>query len=307
MNTVVAIADNPSDLLSSDAFGTGALVRFETSTDLNSWSEIATAAIVAGTYRYEVHHLAGTSASYYRTRYSKASPSVSADYSAYSPVFLAAGGYNGSLNYTTSDAITLRMVADGAAPSSQQSTNLDEIATWVNDSLEQYCQRPIGPSGTTARTYDGDGTTELWIPEGLSGISTLKVKNATGGTLATLGATEYVLRPASHKRPTGWPAFYIKLTDLATTVASFTWGYDTVEVTPDSSGFGWPRIPVELQHLATTWGVRLFQNRQGGEAGQTGSADFGASAYIVLTDADYEILNRYRFAVAPTYLGGGNW
>lgn len=210
-----------------------------------------------------------------------------------------------ALAYTSGTAIATRIIADGATVSSASTAILSNIALGVNDALESYCNRPIGPGGTAARTYDGDDSDELWIPEGLSGISQLRIRSATGGTWSALGSSEYVLRPHSHRRPPGWPAFYIKLTDLATTYSAFTWGYDTVEVTPDSSGFGWASIPLELSELALRWGVLLWQARQSGEAGQVGSADFGQATLRVLTDEDYEVLNRYRFAVSPTYVGGG--
>jgi hypothetical protein len=153
------------------------------------------------------------------------------------------------------------------------------------------------------RTNDGDGTDQLWIPEGLSAITTLRIRSQTGGTWSTMGTTEYVLRPASHKRPTGWPATLIQLTDIATTYCLFTPGYDTVEVTPDSNGFGWPAIPTELTYLALIWGVRLYTDQGGG--GKAGADDFSAVAYQKLTDEDYEVLDRYRMTVAQTYLGGG--
>lgn len=212
-----------------------------------------------------------------------------------------------ALSYTSGTAISAYMVSDGQTLTSGGSATCVTIASAVNERLESYVQRPIGPAGTAARTYDGDGSDELWIPEGVNAITQLRISSGTGGTWSTMGSTEYVLRPASHKRPTGWPAFYIKLTDAATTYLTFTAGFDTVEVTPGTATtdqFGWPAIPTELTNLATIWGVRLYQNRQGGEAGQTGSNDFGASVFAVLTDDDWEVLNRYRFTVAPTYVGG---
>jgi hypothetical protein len=208
-------------------------------------------------------------------------------------------------SYTSGTAIATRMASDGQTLPTGGSAICTSIASEVNERLESYVGRPIGPAGTAIRTYDGDGTTEMWIPEGLTGITTLRIRDATNGTWFTMLTGEYVVRPQSHSRPTGWPAFYIKLTDVATTQTRFAAGYDTVEVTPDSSGFGWAAIPTELSSLATIWGVRLYQNRQGGEAGQIGSNEFGASVFAVLTDDDWEVLNRYRFAVTPTYIGGG--
>lgn len=206
-----------------------------------------------------------------------------------------------ALSYTSGTAILTYMAADGQSITGAGSTAIcATIASVVNDRLEQYVQRPIGPGGTAARTYDGDGTDELWIPEGINGITTLVIYDATGGTAYTMGSTEYALRPHSHQRPTGWPAFLIKLTDLATTQTSFTWGYDTVSVTPDSTGWGWTSIPVELTNLADRWGVKMYQDRA--QTGGGGEGDFNAVAYSYLTPEDKVILNRYRMTVAQTYV-----
>lgn len=76
---------NPDELLV--LYGAAAVIRWEYSADGSSgWAEGGTETIVAATYRYVIEHLTDTSY-YYRTRYSKASPSVAADYSGYGDVF----------------------------------------------------------------------------------------------------------------------------------------------------------------------------------------------------------------------------
>lgn len=204
-----------------------------------------------------------------------------------------------ALLYTSGTAIALRMAQEGVAISSAGSAIYDGIGTAVNEIIEGYIGAPVGPSGTALRTYDGDGTSELHISQGINTITTLRIRDMTGGTWTTIASTEYVVRPHSHERRTGWPAFKVKLTDAATVYTTFTQGYDTVEVTPDSAGFGWAAIPVELSQIGLVLGTRMFQARQSGETLVIGSTDFGTSIARFLPEPEFRaILNRFRDGVA---------
>ena len=212
-----------------------------------------------------------------------------------------------ALAYTSGTAIATRMANDGQAvvTSSAGSAILDAIGTAVNELIEGYIGGPIGPGGTALRTYDGDGTDELRIVQGFTGIQTLRIRDATNGTWSTISSTEYVQRPHDHERQTGWPAFVVKLTDQATTYSTFTRGYDTVEVTPGTAGvWGWAAIPTELSQLGIVLGTRMYQARQSGETLVIGATDFGQSIARFLPEPEYRaILNKYRDALAPPYLG----
>lgn len=208
-----------------------------------------------------------------------------------------------ALAYTSGTALATRMQSDGQTFGG--TAVLSDIASAVNDIVEGYVGAPIGPGGTAARTYDGNGRHELTIHQGLTGIETLRISDGTGGTWSTLDSTEYVLRPHEHERRSGWPAFTIRLTDIATTYSLFTIGYDTVEVTPGTEGvWGWAAIPVELSQLAIVLGTRMYQARQSGETLVIGSTDFGQTIARFLPEPEYRaLLNRYRDAVGQTYVG----
>ena len=207
-----------------------------------------------------------------------------------------------ALSYTSGTALETRMRSDGATFSAAASAILSGIATATNELIEGYIGAPIGSGGTAARTYDGDGRDRLWIRQGIQGITTLGIADETGGTFSTLSASEYVLRPASHDRPTGWPAFWVQLTDKATTYGVFTNGFDTVRITP--TGWGWSAIPAELSMVADIMGTRLFQSRQGGEMLVVGSTDFGNAIVRFLPEPEFRaILDRYRQAVSPWVAG----
>lgn len=202
-----------------------------------------------------------------------------------------------ALAYTSVAAATATMGISDA----NSTAILNTLALAVNEWVESYIGAPVGPGGTAARTYDGDGSDVLLIRQGVQAITTLEIADQTGGTFSTLAATEYVLRPASHDRPgADWPAFRVVLTERATTYGTFTQGYDTVRVTPTAAGFGWAAIPGELSRVATIALVRMFQARQSGEMMVVGSTDFGQAIVRFLPEPEYRfVLDRYRGVISP--------
>lgn len=160
------------------------------------------------------------------------------------------------------------------------------IATAINDLLEDYIGFGVGSGATAVRTYDGDGTDELFIRGGVQGITTLEVASETGGTWSTMGSTEYVLKPYSHERPSGWPGWRIKLTDKATTYGVFTSGYQTVRITP-TGGWDFSATPQLLKRIADIAGLRMFQARKTGEMLVVGSTDFGQAIVRFLPEPEY--------------------
>lgn len=175
------------------------------------------------------------------------------------------------------------------------------VATAVNDMLEDYIGFAAADGGTAARSYDGDGTDELYIRGGIQDIASLAIKDETGGTSSTLASTEYVLKPYSHERPSGWPGWRIKLTDKATTYGIFTAGYETVVVTP-TTGWGFSATPPLLSRIADILGARMFQSRKSGELLVVGSTDFGQAIVRFLPEPEYvAFLDKLRRT-----LGGGS-
>lgn len=170
------------------------------------------------------------------------------------------------------------------------------VATAVNAMIEDYIGFGAGTApGTAARTYDGDGSDRLYVRGGVTGVQTLEVADATGGTFTA--TTAYVLRPAAHERPSGWPAWYVQLTDLAAT--TFTDGYDTVRVTPGTAGnWGFSATPPELSRIADIMGARMFQARQSGDTFVVGSGDFGQALVRFLPEPEYrDVLDHYAYAL----------
>ena len=167
------------------------------------------------------------------------------------------------------------------------------VATAVNAIIEDNIGFAAADGGTAIRSYDGNGGDRLFVRGGLQGVTTLEVADATGGTFTT--TTDYVLKPYAHERPSGWPAWYVQLTDLAS--VTFTSGYQTVRITP-ATGWGFAAIPEELQRIADIMGARMFQSRQTGETFVIGSGEFGQAIVRFLPEPEYrDVLDHYGFTL----------
>jgi len=172
-------------------------------------------------------------------------------------------------------------------------TALSAVATAVNAIIEDNIGFAAADGGTAIRSYDGNGGDRLFVRGGLQGVTTLEVADATGGTFTA--TTDYVLKPYAHERPSGWPAWYVQLTDLAS--VTFTSGYQTVRITP-ATGWGFAAIPEELQRIADIMGTRMFQSRQTGETFVIGSGEFGQAIVRFLPEPEYrDVLDHYGFTL----------
>jgi len=169
------------------------------------------------------------------------------------------------------------------------------VATAVNAMIEDTIGFAAASGGSAARSYDGTGGMHLFVRGGVTGIETLEVADQTGGTYTA--TTDYVLKPYSHERPSGWPAWYVQLTDVADT--TFTAGYQTVRITPGTAGaWGFTAIPEELQRIADIMGVRMFRARQSGETLVVGTTDYGEAIVRFLPEPEYrDILDHYAYTL----------
>lgn len=193
--------------------------------------------------------------------------------------------------YTSVSALKVFMsISDSNADAA-----LTAVATAVNAVIEDYIGFGAGVGGTASQTYDGDGTDRLFVRGGLTGLQTLEIATQTGGDFTAY--TDFVLKPYSHERPTGWPAWYVQLTDLAAT--DFSVGYQTVRLTPGTAGnFGFSATPPDLSRIADVLGTRMFQSRQTGELLIVGSDDFGQAIARFLPEPEYkDILSHYAYTL----------
>lgn len=176
---------------------------------------------------------------------------------------------------------------------------LRDCADQANAWLIAEVGRFFGPSTDTSRTYDVEGyPKELLIAGGVRSITTLKYRTVEAGTLNTITATDYVLRPKAWDLLDGLTYDRIELIDQPASINTFYPGRDMVEVT--SSTFGPATPPNALRRIADTVGWWLYQGRAAGASGMTGSLDMGELVTNrVLTGLDIRTIHLYR-GVGPS-------
>jgi hypothetical protein len=260
MILVKITVENPEELLNTSAYAAGALVRIERSATGGGvgFAEIGTVAIVAGTNLYTYYDQSAAVGSYYRTRYSNAG---STNLSEYGVEFQATTQYRG---YCSIYDVKQRMGIDVSDTGDDEELlqHIDQAAGW----LENRCGWAFLPdpvTGTVAYTFDGYdallGGLILPVPRGVRSITTLKTTTVTGGTLATVPTTEYVLRPSLMHRSPGWPATEVWLSDVGAT--RFYPGLDNIEIT---GAFGWSAVPREIEAVALRLVVSNWRARSAG-------------------------------------------
>lgn len=259
---VILNIDGVSDAMGTAAYGTAAKAIVERGTAVDSgFAAAGTVALVSTTSQYEWWDGSGTTSSWYRFRLFDGS----SGYSAYSDAWRATA----LVAYATLDDLLERI----NMPDESRYNLLSDLLVDISGQLDAECGRQFyripQVSGTTTRTYDGDGSDTLLIPEGIVSITTISVYDQQYGTATALGANDYVLRP-SHPAP-GWPYSRVILTGEGT-YANFTSGFGTVSIT---GVFGWSAVP-ELVHLAVLERAQeAYHQSQTREAGTVGLPEMG--------------------------------
>ena len=275
MNVLKITADNPDELLATSAFGSGALIRVESSTDNVTFSALTTTALVAGQTLYTIYDTTGATGTYYRTRYSN---SGGTNFSGYSDTFQA------NLVFTTYCSLYDVKQRLGITPTDTTDDEnllqfIDQASSWISGTTKrQFLPDPA--SGTTTYTYDGWDAVEdgrcLLIPEGIRSITTLAVATYTGGSTTTIASGDYFLRPTAQTRDPGWPATEVWISDVpssSTTTPFFAPGFANISIT---GTFGWASTPSEIEDIALTLAVSAWRGR--------GSS--GAETYSVGIDGE---------------------
>lgn len=264
--------DDPQNVL--DTFGAGALSRIDRSSDYTpatagsaTWTtDLTTVAVVAGTTEHEYRDQTGVpGTSWYRIRFSKATPSASEDYSGYGPVFQA-GAPGG-------EVITLEVAKTYLGIPATDTDDDPWLPYAVGASNRAIIRRigvDIGPSPDTTRYYDGCDAvrygTRLWIPGGIRAFLTVAV-STDGGTTFTAVSDDVRIGPNAHSRPAGEPGAYIEFKDRAAIAGAWSYfpdGTDNVRITATAfAGFGWDAYPDDLVQAGLAALQRLYADRSG--------------------------------------------
>ncbi len=297
MQQVIINTRDPDDLISG--FGAGALLRIERDVveSMSGASEITAVLLVAGQTQYEYWDPTGTTAHFYRFRYSTASPAVAADYSDYSAVFQ---GNAGPLEYCT-EGLLKEVISIG---DSDDDSLLAVICGRVNQYVESYTKQPIGPIASATYTYDGDNLTRIVAAQptdartngigGLRAVSLLEVAPQTGAAYETIPSTDYFLR--GRHGVTG-PYRWLCLSDhpVTSTHRTFPKGRATVRVTATA---GWVGIPDDLTETALNIAKNAWNARQMG-ASEVIDQDGQPFVTRYVSGRDRETLRRYMLRPVP--------
>ncbi len=248
--------ENPDELLATDGFGAGALIRIESSATGGGlgFSELDTVALVAATTIYTYYDTPGTTSTFYRTRYSNAGDTNRSEYGAE----FQATTWN--TEYCSLYDVKQKLGITDATDDEE----LLQIIGHAAGFIESKTHRPLYPDPVTVYTFDGHAAVEdgrcLRVPRGVVSLSGLKYATQTGGTLVALSASDWVLRPTAMNRQPGYPATEIWVTDTAP-IPYFYPGYDTVEAT---GVFGWPAVPREIEAIALRLVIGAWRGRSSG-------------------------------------------
>lgn len=301
-NILTVAVDGSTELLNAGAYGTGALIRIQSSaTETGTYANLAgvgstpTIALVAGTRIHTGYDPAGTSSTWYRTRFESSDALRLSDWSAVFQVGSKEAGLICSL-----DDVTNRLA--GTASANDRELLLEfirqtgrEFQNWTG---RLFVRDPL--SGTETMTFDALGRAispdrrTFHFPKGLATVTQLRVKDGTDGTFAIVPASDWFLRPVAEARDIGWPATRIEMTDrpsAANTRSTFHAGYGTIEII---GARGFDTVPPDVAGIAENAVIRRWTAKGSGTATALGSDEFAVRTLRWVSPEEREMLNMYR-------------
>jgi hypothetical protein len=295
-NTILLSVENPDVLRGDGQYGTGALIRVQSSAteagayaDLSGTGSDPTVAILAGERSYEADDPNGTGSTWYRTRYENAGATRVSDWSDPFQVGDETGGLLASL-YDVKQEIGI------PADNNDDDESLLEKLRQVTTSIETYTNRWFVPrplSGTTTYRFHSSYGRRLHIPKGIRSITSLGTASisqpASGGTYALAGATDYYIDPPEIDRSPGWPGLFVRVPRTAGALF-----YDAAYGVEITGAFGWASVPADIQGVAIRSVIRRHIGKGGGG---TAVAIGPAGTEFLLPDmsgSDRGILEMYR-------------
>jgi hypothetical protein len=302
-NTLNITVENATELLNAGAYGPDAIARVQSSAteagtyaDLTGTGSTPTIALVSGTRIHTGYDPAGTSSTWYRTRYENSGATRLSDWSA---AFQVGGETAGKL-CSIYDA-EQRLVQTGSSLNNDERENVIELIDEVSDYITSITGRRFVPdplSGTkTIRLHTHYGR-RLRIPRGIRSITTLGIASSsqpdTGGTYTTATAGTYYIDPPADDRTQGWPGSSIIL--RANSGAVFYTAEFGAEIT---GAFGFAAVPPAISHIALNLVVAGYRERaSSGGAAETFTLNVDGSRTYErsLSSKDW---NTLRFYTVP--------
>jgi hypothetical protein len=290
-NSIKVQVDDPAVLLNAGMYGAGAIVRLESSaSEAGAYASVVTAALVTTTNLYTLYDSAGSTSTWYRTRYENAGGSSFSDYSA----AFQAGAEEGSFLCSLND-VEERLFGSAAVSVNEEETLLDIISE-VSSAIEHATGRWLSPrplSGTTTyRLHTGPGRV-LRVPVGIRSITTLGIATQdqpeSGGVYTTAAAASYYLDPPIMDRDTGWPATRIRFT--TTGGGQFFNASFGAEIT---GTFGFAETPPDIRGVAIEGVTRKYLGKETASPAIAIGPDGGVRLLAALSPDARAIIEWYR-------------
>lgn len=285
-NVVRVYVENPDEILNAGHSGAGAVVQLQSSaTEAGTYADVTTAAIVTAIRAYTIYDAAGSSTTWYRTRYETSGGTGTSDWSAVFQI--------GATTYCSLDDVKQRLQRTA------DTTDDELFAEYINeatDYMRGYIGRDLLDTGLIY-TFDGLDTVRgrrcLLIPRGVRSLSLLETAASTGSSFSTVTAGDYFLRPTAQERTPGWPATELWLSDVSGSLSTFPSGYDNVRLT---GTFGFASVPLRVEEVALNLVVRMYASRQAGQADLIGAGSDGGSPMVstFLSRRDRDTLDMFR-------------
>lgn len=241
--------DDPAGLLAAGAFDAGALIRIESTNDLDdAFAEVGTIAIDTTTVQpFTFWDAAGTADTWYRWLVSDATNATRSPASdprhGISPTSTATGGTYADLGDFLAIFSTRPLPKLWPRLTSLLRVATDELINEMGG--RDYFRHPV--TGTEDFDVDADGCDVLHVHQGIVSLDSVALTFDLGRTHVALEDANWVLRgdsPRSAEGPRdGEPAFHLLLVDVGP-YRSFPKGRTTVRLT---GALGWPAIPSPLR------------------------------------------------------------
>lgn len=302
-NTLTITVQNPDAILNAGAYGAASVIRCQSATtesgsyaNLTGTGSTPTIAIVTGTRAYTGYDPAGTSSTWYRTRYESADATRLSDWSAAFQVGDETGGLICGLN----DAKQRLGLTETTSEDENLLDFIRQVTAWIEGPAtgRWFVPRPL--SGTVTYRVHTTAGRELVVPKGIRSITTLGVATedqpASGGTYTTATAGDYYIDPPEMERDAGWPGTRIVFRRNGSgSVQTF---YDASFGAEITGAFGWSAVPAEVARIGLNMVVAAHQGRGSAGSGTvTINVDGSRSYEGFLSKADRDTLAWYRHRV----------
>jgi hypothetical protein len=262
---IIVNVDDPDDLLVG--YGAAAKVRLErdTTSAFGSPVEVATQTIVSGTTQYEFWDSGGTSASWYRSRYSA---TAGAPFSEYSSPFQPGN----PTAYATLDALREYLNVPDVSSDNVLSDLLEDASRHLDEKCGRDFLRHPGVSGTETRTFLTERGNLLEVRAGIVSLDTVELAPYTGAAYSTLAADDWTLWPTD-------PEPYHSYSGVALTdTGSYRYWYPALAGARLTGVFGFAQVPPLIRRATLDLAREWYRQGPGG-GGPVGVNQFGTPIF----------------------------